>query len=408
MKLTRKQFIGSIISSVAALASFGASSDTHKKGQLHLNGGTHKLKKLVLGDDNFIKGPGTIEIDGPDAILVAGRNVTIDNVVFKTTIGPSKQSSIIKMLEGCSNLIIRNCHFSGNAYCVLKADVNTNEDKDLTYKNPVGPLLFRGNTCFGFSRHLFLSNVTNLNIEGNVFEKSVRDSIRLRQAVKKVIISKNQFNNIGVDHKESSDAIDTYWSGEELVINSNIVDGCAVHGFDLKGISPDKEGSSSKVIVDGNIIKNCKFSGLLISSGMTYKHKSNMVTDIIIKANIITNCNLNNANPNDAAIFLRHGVQGCIITQNKVTINNGHAVVIGNFDENAKQTKDITIVENQLKATKGMCLYLLAPRNIVVARNILQHSKNMKAYHVVKSFKKFKLAKFIEIDNLESVINDQA
>ena len=169
MKLTRKQFIGSIISSVAALASFRASSDTHKKGQLHLNGGTHKLKKLVLGDDNFIKGPGTIEIDGPDAILVAGRNVTIDNVVFKTTIGPSKQSSIIKMLEGCSNLIIRNCHFSGNAYCVLKADVNTNEDKDLTYKNPVGPLLFRGNTCFGFSWHLFLSNVTNLNIEGNVF-----------------------------------------------------------------------------------------------------------------------------------------------------------------------------------------------------------------------------------------------
>ena len=100
MKLTRKQFIGSIISSVAALASFGASSDTHKKGQLHLNGGTHKLKKLVLEDGNFIKGPGTIEIDGPDAILVAGRNVTIDNVVFKTTIGPSKQSSIIKMLEG--------------------------------------------------------------------------------------------------------------------------------------------------------------------------------------------------------------------------------------------------------------------------------------------------------------------
>lgn len=407
MKLTRKQFLGAAVAAISGTITPSLCGAVKEKRKIKLNGSSLKINKLVLKDNDYILGPGVVELTGPDAIVIQGRNVVLDSVSFKASIGPKKHSSAIRMLQGCENLTIKNCAFEGDAYCVLKADINSNKDGDLTFDKPVGPITFINNSCDGFSRHIYLSSVSRINIEGNFFKNSARDSIRLRQGVRKVLISKNTFDNVGKKTGESADAIDTYWSGEELIISSNIINNCAVHGLDLKGISPDGKGASSKVIVENNIINGCVFSGILVSSGKVHLKKKNKVADFIIKSNVIKNCNKNNKNPNDAAIFLRHGVQGCIISLNQISSSNGHGIVLGNFEEKAEQTKNITIAENQIVSKSGDCVRVFAADNVVLARNIFEYRKNKASVKLIKRYKSFELAKVLETDNLESVIDHE-
>ncbi|MCO4755233.1 MAG: right-handed parallel beta-helix repeat-containing protein [Bacteriovoracaceae bacterium] len=413
-KLTRKNFLKLMVLAVGASQSKKLFASEANKAPLQnpkntfLSGKTIKIKDLLLEDNSSIVGHGTIEIEAADAIKVKGKDVLIQNVSFVCKVPTKNQSSVIRMLEGCENLRVVNCEFRGMAYCVVKADINSSLDKNLTYKTPVNGFSFIGNLCDGFSRQLYLHNVQNLKITGNTFKNCLRDAIRLRQAVKSVIISENHFENIGESAGESADAIDTYWSGEELIISSNLIKGCAVHGLDLKGISPDAEGQTSKVLVLGNIIQNCGFSGILASSGAHVKGATNSVSKFQFRSNIISGCNINNKNPNDAAIFLRHGVRECIISQNQISNHNGHCVVIGNFEDKALQAQDLIVSENQITANSGSCLVSLGAKNMLINNNIFKHKKGHASIVAPDSYRKFKKTNFLEKDNLDSIINNKS
>lgn len=359
---------------------------------IDLKGATKKLNKtLVLKDGDFIVGPGKIVVEkGCEAIIIEGSNVRVKDVTFIAKGDYKNSSSIFKLTEKASDFSLEGSSFEGTRYTVLKADENSKKDKNLSFLKPVSGLKILKNVFKGkFSRHLYLHNIEDILIHGNTFRDCLRDSIRLRQAIKKVIISENNFKNIGEISKESSDAIDTYWSGEELIISKNIIDGCSTHGFDIKGISPDLDRGTGKVVVLGNIIRNCRFSGILVSSGAFVNGKTNLVSGFNIRDNIIEGCNINNKNPNDAAIFLRHGVSNANIIGNQIKGNKGHGIVLGNFEPRAIQTSSILISQNQISTdTKSHCVYSLAVESLIVTDNIM--SGSAKKMEIKASYNEFK------------------
>lgn len=354
---------------------------------ISLLGKTKEIKKkVVLEDYSQIVGPGIIKLkSSSEGFFFKGKNILIDNVTFIVEDNTQKRNSLFHLLDGANNISIRNSTFNGARYSILKSDINSKKDKDLLFKNRVKELKFINNLCFGsYSRHLLLSSLENVKITGNTFKNSVRDSIRIRQNVKRVTISGNTFKNIGVKSKESSDAIDTFWSGEELIISNNHFSTISTHALDIKGISPDTKSKSSKVIISDNIFSDIQFSGILISSGAIVKNKVNKVDNFIIKGNQFYNINLNAKNKNDSPIFLRHGVKDVIISSNIIDANNSHGIVLGNFEQNAAQTSGVLILSNIIKA-KGNPVFVHASRDVIVKSNNF-FGKKVK---VIKSYKKF-------------------
>jgi hypothetical protein len=223
----------------------------------------------------------------------------------------------------------------------------------------------------------------------------VRDSIRLRQNIKNVLIDGNSFLNIGVKSSESSDAIDSYWSGEEMIITNNYFSGIASHGLDIKGVSPDAKSKTSKVIISNNIFDSIQFSGILVSSGAIVKGKSNMVSNFNIISNQFFSTNLNNKNVNDAAIFLRHGVQDSIISNNIIDAEKSHGIVIASFDEKADQTSNIIISSNLVKSIFSP-VYLVAVKRVMISGNNF-YKKKVKS---LKTFRKLKESDIVISNNL--------
>lgn len=333
-------------------------------------------KTLILDDNSIIRGPGILKIKSKsDGIILNGKNITIENVSFEVEDNTSKHNSVLKLTEKSNFIKISGNSFKGARYTILKADINTTKDKQLKFKNRAGQVIFEKNKCAGqFSRHLYLSSIENLKIINNTFSSSVRDSIRLRQNIINVLISGNSFVNIGVKSKESSDAIDSYWSGEEMIISNNHFDTIATHALDIKGISPDLNSKSSKVIISSNLFKNIQYSGVLISSGAIVKGKENRVDNFIIQANNFESNNLNGKNKNDAAIFIRHGVKNTLINANIINAKKSHAVVVASFEKDATQTSDTIISANVIESNFEP-IYLVATKNTQVLSNILKPNK---------------------------------
>lgn len=363
---------------------------------LDLKGKTKIIKEtVVLKDYSYIRGPGTIKVKSSSAgFFFNGSNIVIENVTFIVEDNLKKNNSLLHLLEGSSNIIIRGNNFKGARYSILKADRNTKRDKELLFKKRAKDILFQNNNCEGqYSRHLHLSSLENIKITGNTFKNSVRDSIRIRQNIKNVLINDNSFKNIGLKSNESSDAIDTYWSGEELIISNNHFSEIATHGLDLKGISPDKDSGTSRLIVSNNIFDNIQYSGILISSGQYIAGKINEVRNFIINSNQFYNINLNNKNENDSAIFLRHGVKGVIISSNIIEAKRSHGIVVANFESKVQQTSNVVIASNIIDA-KGTPVYIHAARNIQVSGNNFFGKK----VRVIKKYKSFK-GEGIELGN---------
>lgn len=416
--LTRKSFLKAALLGIAAIKGKAYAQDAEKtkvkniSGAMFLEGKTINLVNAVLGDGACIQGPGTVILPaGSPALKIAGSNVRLSNIRIIAKGGKENHSAAVHLLETAANVRIDNCCFEGERYCVLKADRNSHKDSGLAYKKPVKGLHFQNNACEGsFSRHLYLHNVEGIVIEGNTFSNSLRDSIRLRQAVRSVIVSGNRFVNIGVLSKESADGIDAYWSGEEVLITSNIFENIATHGLDIKGISPDREAATSKVVIASNIFKNCRFSGVLLSSGALKPGSKNIVENFIVSSNMFTGCNQNGKNPNDAAIFLRHGVVSASLTGNHIFNHRGHGIVLGNFESGAGQTKNVIVGHNQIavKGKENSCVASFGADGVVIKGNVFSKSNNAQALKMVESYKGFKSASNIIGDNLESIVNDHA
>lgn len=405
--MNRKDFIKLGLLGIGSLsAPIAFSKGRHKsKGITKLNGRSLKASELKLKTGDSLIGPGVVMLSETDeALTLDGKNIYVLNVTFKAKNTKKQHDSVLELTENSENITIEGCSFEGDRYCVLKADSNSTKDKDLYFKNPAKNIKFLKNVINGFSRHLYFHSVHGSLIEGNTFKNSKRDSIRLRQNVLKTSIVNNRFSNTGSGSKESSDAVDAYWSGEELIINGNHIDGCDSHGLDIKGLSPDKTGKTSKVIISSNIIQNCRYSGILLSSGAFIKGRENFIESIIISDNIILRTNLKGENPNDAGIFARHGVQGAIIRGNEIRPHHGHGVVVGNFEDRAEQSKTITISSNQISVKKKSdhCVLALGVAQLIVAHNILKAPKGARPVKAQKNYRKFKAEKIVINENIQS------
>lgn len=366
--------------------------------KIELKGETKIIKsKLTLIDNSIIKGPGIIKLKSSSSgIFLNGKNITIENVHFVVEDNTLKQNSVLHIEDGAKNIKIQGNYFEGARYTILKADINTKKDKNLLFKKRATDIYFLNNVCEGqYSRHLYLASIENIKILNNKFKNSTRDSIRLRQNIKKIFILNNTFENIGQKSKESSDGIDSYWSGEELIISNNHFSGIQTHGLDIKGLSPDSVGKTSKVIISDNIFKDIQYSGVLLSSGNNIEKKDNLVSDFSIRGNQFFNINLNNVNKNDAAIFLRHGVSNVIISSNIINANYSHGIVIGNFAKNTIQTTDVLVNSNIIQS-KYEPVFIHAANRIQVINNNL-FKKNVKH---IKSYKLYKSSEFLILNNL--------
>lgn len=409
-KLNRKDFLKFIVigAGLGHLSS-GKSKETDKNA-IKMKGKSQTLNKsITLNDDESIIGPGKIILQKGAQIHINGKSCSITNIHFVAEGDYKNQSTVLKIDSKAKDITITNCTFEGSRYTILKADKNGESDKSLEFSSPVKGVYFGHNSCLGnFSRHLYLHGLRDIRIEGNTFKDSLRDSIRLRQNVKRTIISNNIFQNIGRISKESSDAIDSFWSGEELIISNNHIEDVATHGLDLKGLSPDANGSSSNVIIQGNIIKNCQYSGINISSGAIIKNKKNFISHYTLANNHISFCNLNKKENNYAAIYLRHGVKQLNIIGNILFNNYGHAILLGNFEESALQSESIIVAQNNISLlSKGQhCVYALAINGLSIYGNIFKGPKGSEYIDLNKKYKKFNSKEVLVENNLEIVVND--
>ncbi len=281
-------------------------------------------------------------------IMTKGKNCIVEGLVFKSANGNYNNGvSDINIGESSHSVRIHSCKFESDHYCAISADKNAEKDLKLTYKSPVKEIIISKNIFAGnYSRALYLHSAEELIISDNIIKQTLFDGIRLRQRIKKCIISKNIFNNIGTKkHTDSQDAIDTYWSGEELIISDNIIKNCSKNAIEVKGVSPDSTGATGKVIITGNEILNTSYSAIHISSGAS---KSITVKDFIIANNIIKYSGTAKVSKGNAAIFIRHGVENLNINSNIISSNNSRGIFLANIKKDNEIVKNVTITANNL------------------------------------------------------------
>jgi hypothetical protein len=333
----------------------GVSDDTKafaeclkKFQEAYVPAGTYIINELSL-NSSWLHGPGTLKLNrGEDCIVVSGKGSRIEGLRFATTQSTAKAE--IRLAEGCEDVTVTGCHFEGKSYSVLAADDNTASDKLLSYRREVKRVLFNGNFVTGYVVPLYLHSVSELTIEGNFFRDSFYDAIRLRQNIERAIISHNHFDNIGTSVEEvSKDAIDTFWSGKELVITGNVVKKTGCNGFDLKGFEPNLEYLTRHVLVMSNHIEDVLYTGILLSAaGVPKDKKFSHVGPFTIQGNSLVGGNRKGLSPYEAAIWVHHGVANAQINNNHITGHQGHGIALTNALPGSAQLRSIQVNDNKI------------------------------------------------------------
>jgi hypothetical protein len=413
--------------------------------------GTYKLSSLVL-DSKILTGTGTITRNSasPYAIIMLGNNPRIEGLAFETTQSAINGEADIKLGDSCQSPEIERCNFKSTLYSCVTADTNGTDDTSLTYENPVSGLLFQNNRVEGsYSRHLYLHNVESMRIINNGLRGSLRDSIRLRQATRKVLISGNVFDDIGEEYPdiierprnwssvesftlgesvsvppfgiytcivanstvganpatsgasewtniapgyfETKDVVDGFHSTVEFIFTNNIINKCASYGLDLKGSEPQGLYASQKMIIANNLIQNCFLGGINLFFGEFLQDSSfRYVSQIAISNNIITGCNRERFDVSESPIKVRGGVRGVSITNNIIEKNYARAMNIANFD-GAGINKDFIIEGNQIYSNglagnlSAVGINAGAVDNMIIKNNIIKNLDKVEEYRIVIS-----------------------
>lgn len=344
-------------------------------GEAYFPPGQHQLNSLKITSGKLY-GPGTITKapQAMEAIIISG-SVLIEELNFASADDRRDGCCEIRLGEGLERAVIQNCNFIGASYAAIAADKNAKSDKSLLYKKPAKNIKIINNDIAGaYSRHLYLHSTTDLLIAGNSFRRSKRDSIRLRQRCKHVQIINNNFEDIGtlpvLDKPESADVLDTYWSGEKLIFSNNIINGCALHAVDLKGID------THNVIIANNQIIRCGWHGISL---MGDSEKNIALKNIIIDSNTISECNLLKRDPDAAAIMLSGPLEEIIIKGNQLLKNNGRGLMVQNREDKKTINKNIVITSNIIHDSKiGILIFpcdgLILKDNIT--NKIVTHEKD--------------------------------
>jgi parallel beta-helix repeat protein len=182
-----------------------------------------------------------------------------------------------------------------------------------------------------------------------------------------------------------------------LNIQGNQFEDIATHGLDIKGHSPDFDYGTSKVIISGNQIRRVGFSGILISSGAKTSTGWKPIQYVTISSNLISNCGHKTQNENDAAIFLRHNQENIIIDGNQIFKNKHKGVMVGNFEKDATNSKNILIKGNIITENGSIGIHVAGGKNILVTGNILE--KNSKSIFA-ESYRNFKLENYKAENNI--------
>jgi hypothetical protein len=363
------------------------------------DGKIFKIGSVVL-NGKTIRGPGKIKIKVGEnsAFTLLGNGNRIENVEFISEGKGQRPESEILLGEKLDFAVISGCKFSGNLFNAIGS--NMNDSMDAPYvKAPWRSKIIISECQFSGSylHHLYLHRIENLIIEKNFFEKSKQDSIRLRQWVKTINIVNNIFSTIGTSKTtDSKDAIDCFWSGNELNIQGNQFSDIATHCLDVKGFSPDQDYGTSKVIISNNQIRRAGFSGILISSGSKTKSGWKAIQFVTISLNHLEGCGHLTKNPNDAAIFMRHNQEMVSLTGNQIYKNHQKGIMLGNFEPDAPNSKNILINGNILTKNGSYGIHISGGENVQISNNILDgHSKSI----VAEAYKKFKLVNYKSTSN---------
>ena len=324
---------------------------------LFLPEGNYIVGDLVLNGKNLF-GQGTLikEANAQDTLIVQGDGTKIKGIYFRSTSTGVRRSEI-KLDDGCKNVTISDCDFEGSIYGCITADTNGVNDKALTFVNRASNIQIANNIFKGYVRPLYLHSVEDVLINANSFRDTLRDAIRIRQDSGFLSITNNMFKDIGefspsiverpanwistggvyevgdqvsvppfgiyecntahtsttllnpatggsslwdpvsIAYFETMDAIDTFWSGKEMIIANNMIDTTASVGIDIKGSEPSGDYSTTSVIVANNEIKNTFGIGLNFHSASTIIDDRG---DIVIPARTI---NLSGGNIESTAQF---------------------------------------------------------------------------------------------------------
>lgn len=368
-------------------------------GDLELTG------KKLYGTGTIIKNVNA------ERALILNSNCEINGLRFESVVNGFQRAEI-KLNDGAENILITGCRFESEAlYAAISADVNGVNDSFLTYSEVASNIIISNNIFIGYVRPLYLHSVENITIVNNSFKDCLRDAIRLRQETGMALISGNTFKDIGEDSSsvierpanwisldsyslgervsvppfgifectvasstiganpntsgasewsivdrsyfETKDAIDTFWSGRELVISNNIIDTTASVGIDIKGSEPSGLYSTESVIITGNMIKNTFGIGLnfhssaLLDTG-DFAGEFRYVGNCIISDNVFQGCNAEKYDVAQPAINIRQGTSNVSIENNHIKNHFGRGINLLNLDQNSDINRSLKVVGNQI------------------------------------------------------------
>jgi hypothetical protein len=342
--------------------------------QIYVPKGRFQVSGLKLYGAHIL-GEGTLfAVAGSPVFIIEKGATRLEGLSFETQ--SSKARAEIQLTENSEDLIVFNCRFNGKAYSAVSGDINGIDDSSLLFKKPATRIHIINNSFTGYVSPLYFHSIEEVIVRNNFFQDSFYDAIRLRQRVKKVIIESNQFKNIGTSKQiVSRDAIDTYWSGVELIIRSNILENISALGLDIKGIDPDGLYKNSLIIVSDNIIKKTGYSAILVSSAQKpAKGSWSHVGPIVIRGNLIEKAHTINEQINNAAIWFRHGVADGIISGNVIKDSFGHGIGINNFEKKAPINENIVVTQNIINGCSSG-LYLHKIKSELIKDNIIENCK---------------------------------
>ena len=231
--------------------------------------------KRIYGNGTIIK-----KSASTTALTLSGNGSEVIGLNFRPQSTSGQPNTDIKLADGATNIRITGNHFFGDCYSAIYGATDLIGSP---YAVPVNGVNISNNVFEAkdkvsgarYARHIYLKDVSNINISGNIFRDSAFDAIRLRGRNGYCTITGNSFTDIGIyppPDDQTRDAVDTYWGGDLLIVSNNTIKGVAMIGLDLKlsaraGIdAPEVVGERTRqFIVSNNIIDTVWKAGIIVA-----------------------------------------------------------------------------------------------------------------------------------------------
>lgn len=366
------------------------------RGKTYLIGDVDITGKVIFGDGVIKK-----KASSESAFHVKGDGSRIEGLTFLGESTSGQPSSDIKLGDGAKNITISSCYFQSPVYSAISGSVDTGVVGGALYVNYVDGVVISNNVFKGYARPLFLHSIKNITISNNIIRDTSYDAIRLRENDGYCLINGNQIINAGMKDvtfdtngnpvwidAQTRDAVDVYWSGNNLTITNNIIKTTACMGLDIKGVAPDGSYGSSKVIISNNQIYKTRFSGIVVYGSSDYDGLGayRFADGVVITENIVQECNQDNKNGlgtlTEAGIHLKSLVSYATVSDNYVISNYSHGIYVHNSDAGKAMCRGIRVtgnlcVNNGHSAQTGVGISTAGVDGLIVSENICENDTSL-------------------------------